>query len=544
MIQGVYDALLRRYPNTTPAQIAYLQHLTEDATKRKRAEELIKNYLPVSPSIELWNFYVAYAYEFAVKKIGHHHGSGPMWAEYLHILNGEGMDGQNTEVLRSTYHRCLQIPLENLESLWSRYEAFEMGLNKITAQKFMSNLLPAHMRARAVLRQLSIYLNGLTMNNQLGIFLPAPATFSWQERQLIARWKAYLKWEEGNPLAIEGKDSALLYSRIQMVYRKAVIDMRYYPDIWFMAYFWTTSVGRKDEGDGQSSRLGWKPIPTGTYLATADPAKKDHRDFTEIHAVYERFFSVLRVELGRLSAAAEREKDQEELPKLKKQYSNAWINYMRFARRAEGQKACRDVFRTARKDEYIGWEVYEAAAMVEYRCNLEDGRQVAGRIFEMAVKKYRSDASVKQHIRLWRLWRLGQDAKDAKDRFFPKTHVFGKPSPFVLDKMSVLGKTSKTLLTDDARALFESVIGTFAPQEAKPIWEHWARSRYQCDDLEALLELERRMAELYPSGAPSSPSQHSREPDHPPPAPLLEKEGKPIQLPHAPAFICVATSSL
>lgn len=32
---------------------------------------------------------------------------------------------------------------------------------------------------------------------------------------------------------------------------------------------------------------------------------------------------------------------------------------------------------------------------------------------------------------------------------------------------------------------------------------------------------------------PSSPSQHSREPDHPPPAPLLEKEGKPIQLPHA-----------
>lgn len=61
-------------------------------------------------------------------------------------------------------------------------------------------------------------------------------------------------------------------------------------------------------------------------------------------------------------------------------------------------------------------------------------------------------------------------------------------------------------LSLDARALFERVIKTFKPQEAKPIWERWSRSQYQYDDLEAVLELERRMAEVYPNGAsPSFP---------------------------------------
>ncbi|KAJ7174432.1 Suf-domain-containing protein [Mycena filopes] len=518
-IREAYDALLKQYPNTASAQTAYLKHFADNPATRSDAEELLNKFLRASPSIELWNFYLSYvrrintpttpatrenvrkAFEFAVKNIGHDRESGPMWHEYIQFLNaGEGSSAwdasQKMEALRKTYHRCVQIPLDNVESLWSQYEAFEMGLNKITAKKFMSDLSPAHMQARTVLRQLTIHLNGLGMssNQSSGIFLPAPATFSQQERQLISRWKAYLKWEEGNPLAIEEKDTALLISRIQMVYRKAVIRMRYYPEIWFMAYSWTTSVGRRDEGLA-ILKAGLEANPdsfalTYAYAELLEKAqlKKDHRDFTEIHAVYERFFGVLRVELARLTATAtdspteapngdasdpeaapaeppteeelaERKRNQEELPELKKQYSNAWINYMRFARRAQGHKACREVFGKARKDEFIGWEVYEAAAMTEYRCNLEDGRMVAARIFETGMKKYSTDA----------------------------TYV-----------LSYLGFLLTVNDENNARALFERVIGTFTPQEAKPIWERWSRSQYQYDDLEAVLELERRMAETPP----------------------------------------------
>jgi cleavage stimulation factor subunit 3 len=110
-----------------------------------------------------------------------------------------------------------------------------------------------------------------------------------------------------------------------------------------------------------------------------------------VHSVYERFFGVLRADLARLTAAPNvsdspveensgdnnsqetvsataapqvNNQQQEELVERKKQYSNAWINYMRFARRAQGHKACRDAFGKARRDDYIGWEVYEAAGTI------------------------------------------------------------------------------------------------------------------------------------------------------------------------------------
>ncbi|KAJ7033322.1 Suf-domain-containing protein [Mycena alexandri] len=509
-IREAYDGLLKQYPNTVSAQTAYLQHFVKSFATRRDAKELFNRFLTVSPFIELWDFYLSYvrrinplsslssrqtvleAYEFATKNIGHDHNSGPMWTEYIQFLDGgEGLDAEKVQALRSTYHRCLQIPLKNVVSLWVQYEAFEMGLNKIIAQKLLSDLLPAHVQARTVLHQLTIHLERLGLNaHHPRIFLPAPATFSEPERQLVGQWKVYLRWEEGNPLGIPDQHSALLTSRIQMAYRKAVIRMRYYPEIWFMAYLWTTSVGRTGEGLA-ILKAGLEANPDSFALTYAYAEllekKKDPRDFTEIHIVYERLLRVLRVELERLTAAAsespdydnlewvpadpptkegvaERKRNQEDLLEFKKQYSNAWINYMRFARRAQGHEARRDVFRKARKDEYVGWEVYEAAgessafSMTEYRCNLTDGRMVAARIFETGMEKYSSDA----------------------------TYI-----------LSYLGFLLMVNDENNARALFERVIGTFTPQEAKPIWEHWSRSQYQYDDLEAVLELERRMGEVY-----------------------------------------------
>lgn len=40
------------------------------------------------------------------------------------------------DALRRVYQRVVQIPLENLEQLWSEYNSFEVGLNKITVSSF------------------------------------------------------------------------------------------------------------------------------------------------------------------------------------------------------------------------------------------------------------------------------------------------------------------------------------------------------------------------------------------------------------------------
>lgn len=143
--------------------------------------------------------------------------------------------------LRKVYHRAVQIPLDNVESLWSELESFETDLSKTTAKKFMADLSPGYVQARTALRQLtSQYMPGLFPSAGPGsvgrpsLFLPSVPDFDASDRQLVGKWKSYLKWEMENPLAIEDKDKAILNTRIQLMYRKAVIRMRFFPEIWFV----------------------------------------------------------------------------------------------------------------------------------------------------------------------------------------------------------------------------------------------------------------------------------------------------------------------
>ncbi|KAK6985207.1 mRNA 3'-end-processing protein RNA14 [Favolaschia claudopus] len=524
-IREAYEALLKQYPNTASAQIAYLKHvLNRRVSMTTDVEQLLKRFLRTSPSVELWRFYLDYvlrvnvtpspttretvrkSYDYALSRIGYDRDSGSaIWASYIQFLRnapeGSTWDNQQKmDAIRKAQNQAVQLPLDNVDQLWAQLESYETSLNKTTAKKIMTDLSPAHMQAHTVLRQLNIHLQGLGTSNTNGIFLPAPPTFSATERQLIGRWKSYLKWEEGNPLELEEKDRATLVARVEHAYRKAV---SYYSEIWFMAYTWCTSVGRNAEALS-FLRSGLEANPESFVLTYAyvellekTELKKDQRDFSAVHSVYERFIGGLRAHLARLTelaaqldatgkASTEEPKDengsleairtnpgttapdlnsryQAELIERKRHYANAWIAYMRFARRTQGQTTCRETFSKARKDEYVGWEVYEAAALTEYRCNSEDGRLVASRIFETGMKKFGTDAS------------------------------------YVLSHLNFLLTVNDE---NNARALFEGVIGTFTPAKAKLIWERWSRSQYQYDDLEAALEIERRMAETYPGDTP------------------------------------------
>jgi cleavage stimulation factor subunit 3 len=138
----------------------------------------------------------------------------------------------------------------------------------------MTDLSPAKVQAVTVLRALQKHLSFLyppppssLSSLRPSIYLPPLPTFSAGERALVGQWKTYLKWEESNPLEIDEKDKATLVSRVQGVYRKGLIRMRFYSEIWsyilcfmlinlvftlfyvfrYMAYVWTTSVGKQDE---------------------------------------------------------------------------------------------------------------------------------------------------------------------------------------------------------------------------------------------------------------------------------------------------------
>lgn len=48
------------------------------------------------------------------------------------------------DALRKVYHRAVQIPLENVEKLWSELETFENSLNKITVRTVLNRLFSAY----------------------------------------------------------------------------------------------------------------------------------------------------------------------------------------------------------------------------------------------------------------------------------------------------------------------------------------------------------------------------------------------------------------
>ena len=101
--------------------------------------------------------------------------------------------------------------------LWQELEAFETNLNRITAKRFKAVLSPAHMQARTVLRQLVNHVGAIYPPPKSENFIPSLPKFDASERALVDKWKAYLKWEEGNPLEIEDKDRSTLITRIQGV---------------------------------------------------------------------------------------------------------------------------------------------------------------------------------------------------------------------------------------------------------------------------------------------------------------------------------------
>ncbi|KAG6841341.1 hypothetical protein C0991_012166 [Blastosporella zonata] len=525
-VRKSFDALLQQYPNTSSAQIRYIGHFLQDQSTFPEAEELFKKFLVKSPQVDLWKFYLTYvrrvntgpstreavrkSYEFALNHVGQDKDSGEIWKEYIQFLrSGETTttweEQQKMDALRKVYHRAVQIPLEGVETLWQELESFENGLNRITAKKFMSDLSPAHMQARTTFRQLTNHVATLypphvpAPLNRPELLLPALPTFDPSERTLVGKWKAYLKWEESNPLELEDKDKSVLVARIQSVYRKAVIRMRYYTEIWFMAYTWTNSVGKHDEAFN-ILKAGLEANPASFLLRFSyAEALESKKEYTEIHLQFDKLLEVLRAKLEELEVRLNAEEAQNannantmpasnmaeaglqqpanpssgsqssddksrkisELSERRVEYGLAWIMYMRFGRRAEGIKTSRVIFSRARKDRWTPWEVWEAAALTEYHCS--EDKAIGGRIFEKGMQ------------------------------------FFADEIEYVLRYLGFLISINDQT---NARALFERVIGTFPSERARSLWERWARYEYQYGDLDSAQNLEKRIAEVYPSDPP------------------------------------------
>ncbi|VDP13735.1 unnamed protein product [Soboliphyme baturini] len=98
------------------------------------------------------------------------------------------------------------------------------------------------------------------------------------------------------------------------------------------------------------------------YFAYAD-YEEERMKYEKVQSIYNRFIDIPDID-----------------PTL------AYIQYLKFARRTEGIKAARAIFKKAREDARSKCQVYVAAALMEYYCSKDTS--IAFKIFELGLKKY------------------------------------------------------------------------------------------------------------------------------------------------------------
>ncbi|GAA5863399.1 hypothetical protein JCM1840_007513 [Sporobolomyces johnsonii] len=517
----VYEKFLAVFPDAAQQWIAYcdleLSHNLFD-----RVEAIFARCLRISTSVDLWRFYLDYirrinpidptnidaakqtrsiiatAFEFALAHVGQDRRAGEIWSEFIAFLRegptrGTWEDQQKMDALRKAYQRAVQVPLNNVEAIWQEYNAFENNLSKMTAKKFIAELSPSYMTARKTLRELRAQHDAL----YTPVLPHRPDWDSAEDRTALEGWKRYLAYEESNPLEID--DPGALQQRVGFAYRKALANLRFYAEIWYLSAHYNLRVGKFDEARGQL-RAGLTAIPSSLLLAfTLADIEESKQDFTACYAIYDSLIEHLYGRIAQLEATVEeemkeaveeletqneedkteeednvetrekkaedvenakkavREKRQPEIDSLKRMAANVWITEMRFARRSDGVKPARAVFTKARKSPHLVWQVVEASATMEMYWNSEP--KVATNVFELGLK------------------------------------MFAKEPDYVLRYLDFLLQQNNA---NNARALFERTVALIEPAQAKPIWDRMAQYEWEYGDHLATQKMFQRYSETFP----------------------------------------------
>ncbi|KAI0684607.1 hypothetical protein C8T65DRAFT_539892, partial [Cerioporus squamosus] len=502
-IREVYNVLLKIYPCNPYIQIMYIQHCITDnqfgdpdqcfeAFMRDgpRCVGVIMPYLLFTESRDAKSSdRLRRCYAEAVKVAGREKDSGVLWKGYIDILNSCKANTpwevqQKFNTIRSVYQQAVQIPMDGVAKLWDAYQDFERTIDTAMAKQSVSHVKAQHMHACKVLEELVQHLEGIlpyNSANSWNIWLPRVPTFNSDEQALVTRWRRYLIWEENDPLKIRHTHPDMFKERVRSAYGKAVVHMRFYPEIWHMAYLCLSGIG--DSERAQNLLIASVEANPTSFLLNFAYAEmlEAQQHFSLAKETFEKLLSMLRKQLDHIIVNLNTSREETicydsgqflgntsfarpkltELSDRRKEYGVVWIAYIRFIRRTNGLNAARETFNRARQDSGTPWEVHEAAALMEYHYGKD--AQAAKAIFKQALESFRCEV------------------------------------PFVLRYMSFLIAVNDE---SDARALFEQTVPMLLPGQARPLWEYRANYEYQYGDLTAARLFEKRMAEVYSNEPP------------------------------------------
>ncbi|XP_064490288.1 cleavage stimulation factor subunit 3-like isoform X2 [Ornithodoros turicata] len=388
---------------------------------------------------------MAQAYDFALDKMGMDILSYPIWNDYINFLKsveavGSYAENQRITAVRKIYQRGIVNPMMNIEQLWKDYILYEQGINSLIAEKMITDRSREYMNARRVAKEYEAVTRGLNKNAP-----SVPPLGTPEELKQVELWKKYIAWEKSNPLRTE--DHALITKRVMFAYEQGLLCLGHHPDIWYEAALFLEHSSKllTDKGDLNAGKMFSDEAAAVYERATTTLLKKNmllyfaYADFEEgrmkhdkVHQIYTKYVDIPDID-----------------PTL------GYIQYMKFARRAEGIKTARLVFKKAREDPRSTHQVYVSAALMEYYCSKE--KTVAFKIFELGLKKH------------------------------------GDNSDYILAYIDYLSHLNED---NNTRVLFERVLtsGSLPPEKSLEIWNKFLEFESNIGDLSSILKVEKRRA--------------------------------------------------
>ncbi|RLV95745.1 mRNA 3'-end-processing protein RNA14 [Spathaspora sp. JA1] len=447
-VRAVYTKYLNIFKFDGSNWCKYIRYELNRGEKQK-VESLFQQCFAITDSVELCRLYVDYvrsatdfitggeqargtviqAFEFAIGKVGIDVNSDSLWNDYIAFLkswtpNANWEQQQKTDLIRKVYKKYLIIPTENIETSWSQYTKWENELNPATAQKFISEKSGEFMLARSWHTE----WNNLIGNKKLKRTI-SPYSIIGEEHELIETqlnlWLKWIEFEKKNTLEI--KDESLIEKRISYVYKQSTYALPFVGQLWF-TYCKYLLFNNEEANLGACIALlkdGSSLNPKSMLLCfqLAELYEKDD-SFDQSKEVFNNLinslldeFNGVKTQINELNdrikqKQQQQQEDQDEqednetitksltisigdskqllkLQEIHQRLSNsitlAYIKLMIASKRARDIKEARNVFKTARKFESIGYEIFIESALLEHYTG---NSKTALKIFDLGKKSF------------------------------------------------------------------------------------------------------------------------------------------------------------
>lgn len=237
-----------------------------EAHEFMRVEKIFNECLLCVPDVELWSYYLDYirrmnnvttggqaaratvsqAFDFVLLHVGFDLAAGRLWHDYLRFIRSAPAtstweEQQRNDQLRRVYQRAVVTPLQNVEQLWREYDAFENGISRQTARKFLSESSPGYMTARACARELAKLTDVLRSGPGARDLPKRPSRTAAEDARLDA-WRRWIAWERGDPLGLDKADA--VQRRVKFALKRCLAHCRFFPEVWYEAADYHDSIGQ------------------------------------------------------------------------------------------------------------------------------------------------------------------------------------------------------------------------------------------------------------------------------------------------------------